>query len=603
MQTQLRYWEYYGLTNYFDELYEQAKNGNSFNRLYDKITSRENILLAYRTIKNNKGSRTAGTDGRTINDFKSMSEEQLVNLIQKRFANYQPMKVRRVYIPKANGDKRPLGIPSMSDRIIQQSIKQLLEPICEAQFFKHSYGFRPLRSTHDALARMNRLINRSNLHYVVDVDIKGFFDNVNHSLLLKQLWNFGIHDRKILRIISKMLKAEIDGEGVPSKGTPQGGILSPLLSNIVLHDVDKWISGQWECFESHHEYANISGKFKALKKTGLKEGYIIRYADDFKILCRDWKTAQKWYHAVKFYINERLKLDISEEKSQIVNLRKRSSDFLGFTIRATRKGNKRVVHSRLSKKKKEAYKAEGLKRIKQLQKAPTAINAMLYNSWVLGIHNYSKAATHVSKEFREIAYCLSKSLYNCFKQIGVYGYPNRPPPTYSKYYKTSIKVYKINGVYLYPLADIKHQILRSFSQWQTPYTKEGRAGIHKNINIDVSQEIIKLMKSNISTRNIEYVDNRISRYSMRSGKCEITGEFLPAELVHCHHYLPVTFGGLDEFKNLRIIHKSLHILIHATNKATIEKYMEEQKVSSGDLVKINIYRKMCNLESISLKNN
>ena len=602
MQTQLRYWEYYGLTNCFDELYEQAKNGNSFNKLYDKIISRENILLAYRTIKNNKGSKTAGADGRTINDFKSMSEEQLVNLIQKRCENYQPMKVRRVFIPKANGDKRPLGIPSMSDRLIQQAIKQLLEPICEAQFFKHSYGFRPLRSTHDAIARMNRLINRSSLHYVVDIDIKGFFDNVNHSLLLKQLWNFGIQDRKILRIISKMLKAEITGEGIPSKGTPQGGILSPLLSNIVLHDVDKWVSGQWESFESHHKYANISGKFKALKKTNLKEGYIIRYADDFKILCRDWKTAQKWYHAVKSYLKERLKLDISSEKSQIVNLRKRSSEFLGFTIRAIRKKNKRVVHSRLSKKKKEAYKTEGLKRIKQLQKSPTATNAMRYNSWVLGIHNYSKAATHVCKEFREIAFCLSKSLYNRFRQIGVYEYPNRPPPSYSRYYKTTIKVHKINGVYLYPLADIKHQILRSFSQWKTPYTEEGRAYIHKNINSDVYQEITKLMKSNIFTGNVEYIDNRISRYSMRNGKCEITGEFLSAELVHCHHYIPLKLGGTDEFKNLRIIHKSLHMLIHATKIETIKKYMKEQDVNSKDLVKINIYRKRSNLESISLRN-
>lgn len=602
MQAQLRFREYYGLTNDFDELYKQAKNGDSINRLYAKMISRENIMLAYRTIKNNRGSKTAGEDGRTINDFKSMSEEQLVNLVQKRCRNYQPMKVRRVYIPKANGDKRPLGIPSMSDRIIQQAIKQLLEPICEAQFFKHSYGFRPLRSTHDAVARLNRLINRSNLHYVVDIDIKGFFDNVNHSLLLKQIWNFGIQDRKVLRIISKMLKAEIAGEGIPSKGTPQGGILSPLLSNIVLHDVDMWVSGQWEGFESNHKYANISGKFKALKKTSLKEGYIIRYADDFKILCKDWETAQKWYHAVKSYLNERLKLEISSDKSQIVNLRKRSSEFLGFKIRAVRKRNKRVVHSYLTEKKKAAYKSEGLKRIKQLQKTPNAINAMRYNSWVLGIHNYSKAATHVSLEFREIAYSLSKSLYNRFKQIAVYGYPIRPPPTYSKYYKTSIKVYRINGVYLYPLAAIKHQILRSYSQWQTPYTEEGRAAIHKNIDVDVYREIMKLMKANISTRNIEYIDNRISRYSMRRGKCEVTGEFLSAEQVHCHHYVPLQFGGTDEFKNLRIIHKSLHILVHATKKDTIKKYVEEQKVNSKDLLKINVYRKKCNLEPIKLKN-
>ena len=135
------------------ELYEKSKV-ISFNRLYEIITSRENILLAFRTIKTNKGSKTAGADGRTIDEFKDFSEEELVSFIQKRLLNYQPMKVRRVLIPKPNGDKRPLGIPSMSDRIIQQAFKQVLEPICEAQFYNHSYGFRPLRSTHHAIARV-----------------------------------------------------------------------------------------------------------------------------------------------------------------------------------------------------------------------------------------------------------------------------------------------------------------------------------------------------------------------------------------------------------------------------------------------------------------
>lgn len=132
MQTRLRYWEYYGMTKVFDDLYEESKNGKSFNRLYDIITSRENILLAFRTIKTNKGSKTAGADGRTIDDFKGISEQELISFIQKRLLNYQPMKVRRVFIPKPNGDKRPLGIPSMSDRIIQQAFKQVLEPVCEA---------------------------------------------------------------------------------------------------------------------------------------------------------------------------------------------------------------------------------------------------------------------------------------------------------------------------------------------------------------------------------------------------------------------------------------------------------------------------------------
>lgn len=224
MQAQLRYREYYGMTEKFDELYEKSKQGTLFKHLYDTIVSRENILLAYRTIKNNKGSKTAGSDGRTIKDFQNWNEDKFVRFIQKRLENYQPMKVKRVLIPKPNGDKRPLGIPSMSDRIIQQAFKQVLEPICEARFYNHSYGFRPLRSTHHALSRVNSLINLSQLHYVVDVDIKGFFDNVNHTLLLKQLWNLGIQDRKVLRLISKMLKAEIDGEGIPTKGTPQGGL-------------------------------------------------------------------------------------------------------------------------------------------------------------------------------------------------------------------------------------------------------------------------------------------------------------------------------------------------------------------------------------------
>lgn len=600
MQTQLRYWEYYGMTEIFEGLYEGSKEGKSFDRLYDMITSRENILLAFRTIKTNKGSKTAGADKRTIDDFKQFSEEGLVSFIQNRLSNYQPMKVRRVFIPKPNGDKRPLGIPSMSDRIIQQAFKQVLEPICEARFYNHSYGFRPLRSTHHAIARVNFLINQSKLHYVVDIDIKGFFDNVNHSLLIKQLWNIGIQDRKVLRLISKMLKAEIDNEGIPIKGTPQGGILSPLLSNVVLNDLDKWVAGQWENIPTG--YKNKSDKYKLLKMTSkLKEGYIIRYADDFKILCRDWKTAQKWYHAARLYLKDRLKLDISPEKSKVINLRKNESEFLGFTIKAEVKGKdgKRVAYTRLSADKKKHYKEEGRKRIKQIQKSPNTKNALLYNSWVLGIHNYSRYATHVNLDFRKIAFQLSRTLYNRLKRVGKYEHPKKAPPSYKKFYKITYRTYKINGVYLYPLADISHKSIMSFSQWLTPFTLRGRKHIYTKLKGDVSKEIRKLMKSNIPNRSVEYFDNRISRYSMKNGKCEITGEFLPAEMVHCHHYMPVKVGGTDDFKNLRILNKFVHILIHATKTQTIKKYLDMLKLNQTAIKKINNYRKLCNLESIS----
>ncbi|WP_254844023.1 group II intron reverse transcriptase/maturase [Virgibacillus dokdonensis] len=351
----LRYWDYYNMTEAFTDLHERANNKESFDCLYEIITSRENILLAYRTMKSNKGSRTPGTDGKTIKDIKKLSENELVKTIQTKLENYHPKKVKRKWIEKENGKFRPLDIPCILDRIIQQCFKQVLDPIVETYFYKHSYGFRPLRSTHHAMARIQFLINKSQLHYVVDIDIKGFFDNVNHTLLLKQLWNLGIRDRKVLACIAKMLKAEIDKEGVPSKGVPskgvpQGGLLSTILSNVVLNDLDHWVSEQWEFFPLTKNYKTREGELYAKKRTNLKEGYLVRYADDFKILCRDGKTARKWYHAVRLYLKERLKLDISPEKSQIVNLRKRESEFLGFTIRADIKGKKRVATQALNTK-------------------------------------------------------------------------------------------------------------------------------------------------------------------------------------------------------------------------------------------------------------
>ena len=138
-----------------------------------------------------------------------MNQAEFIHLILSQLENYKPKSIKRVMIPKPNGEKRPLGIPCMIDRIIQQMFKRVLEPICEAKFYEHSYGFRPLRSAKHALGRIMYLINISKMHYAVDIDIKGFFDNVNHRLLIKQLWNIGICDKRVLAILSKSLKSPI----------------------------------------------------------------------------------------------------------------------------------------------------------------------------------------------------------------------------------------------------------------------------------------------------------------------------------------------------------------------------------------------------------
>ena len=192
-------------------MYASAKNGNNFYKLYDIVISRENILLAYRNLKKNTGSTTKGTDNKNIKDFEKLSSEQLVDLVREKFTHYYPKSVRRVYIPKANGQLRPLGIPTIEDRLIQQCILQVMEPICEAKFYNYSYGFRPNRNSKHAIARAYSLAQINKLTFCVDIDLKGFFDNVNHAKLLKQLWSLGIRDKRLISIISKMLKAEIKG--------------------------------------------------------------------------------------------------------------------------------------------------------------------------------------------------------------------------------------------------------------------------------------------------------------------------------------------------------------------------------------------------------
>ncbi|MFZ0446695.1 MAG: group II intron reverse transcriptase/maturase [Bacillus sp. (in: firmicutes)] len=594
----LRYWDYYNMTETFTDLYEKASNKDTFNNLYEIIVSRENILLAFRTIKSNKGSKTPGTDGKTINDIKELSENELVKTIQTKLENYRPKKVRRKWIEKENGQFRPLGIPCMLDRIIQQCFKQVLEPIAEAYFYKHSYGFRPLRSAHHAMARVQYLINQAQLHYVVDIDIKSFFDNVNHTLLIKQLWNVGIQDRKVLSCISKMLKSEIDKEGVPSKGVPQGGLLSTLLSNIVLNDLDQWVAGQWETFPLTKTYKSEGGKRCAKKRTSLKEGYLVRYADDFKILCRDGKTAQKWYHAVRIYLKERLKLDISPEKSQIVNLRKRESEFLGFTIKANTKRNKRVAHTGIKKKKQEKLKEQAKLHIQRIKKSPTTQNALRFNSFVLGIHNYFNRATHVNLEFSRLAYELKAFLYNRLRPVGKYGHPINPSSVYKKFYSTKVKTFKIAGVHLFPIGDVRTVNAMNFSRKLSLYTEEGRKRIYDKLKSNVSLEISGLMKAKLPDRTVEYMDNRISRFSMKMGKCEITGWSLTAHEIHCHHYTPTHLGGTDKFNNLRVLHKDIHRLIHRKNTEIISSEIQKFGLTASMIKKLNQYRMECGLETV-----
>ena len=226
--SKIRHLEYYDLQNTLDTLYADSGRGKIFNNLMPLIESEENIRLAYRNIKRNFGSNTSGVDRLTIKDIEKIPETKFVEVVRKKLQWYKPKAVRRVEIPKPNGKLRPLGIPAIWDRIVQQCILQILEPICEAKFSDRSNGFRPNRSAEHAIAQAYALMQKSNLHFVVDIDIKGFFDNVNHSKLIKQIWSLGIRDKNLLFVLKRILKAPIRLENgameYPTKGTPQGGL-------------------------------------------------------------------------------------------------------------------------------------------------------------------------------------------------------------------------------------------------------------------------------------------------------------------------------------------------------------------------------------------
>lgn len=570
--------------------------------LYKIITSEKNILLAYRTIKSNMGSKTKGTDGLTINDYKIKNQKEFIGEIRQILNFYQPQSVRRVEIPKPNGKTRPLGIPTMRDRLIQQMFKQVLEPICEAKFHKHSYGFRPNRSAHHAIARCNHLINANQCHYVIDIDVQGFFDNVNHRKLIHQLYTIGIKDKRVLAIIAKMLKAPIYKKGQQRKGTPQGAILSPLLSNVVLNDLDWWISNQWETFETKYNYAGTDHRYRGQRTTKLKEMFIVRYADDFKIFTKNYEWANRIYHGVVKYLDSQLGLDIAKEKSKITNLRKRPSEFLGYEIKAVPKRNKHVANTHVCKKKQRIIKQELKELIKNIQKNPTRLTVWKYNTYLLGVHNYYRYATHVSNDFSKISFALLYMTYNRLNRIGKYEVPRSPPASFSKHYKSKRKTFNIKGEYLYPISDIQWHLLLNFRPKINSYTEEGRKIIYKQMSENISKEMYKLFqystKSPVIKYSVEYYDNRISKYSMQNGKCGVTGEFLRAEEVHCHHILPKELGGTDGFNNLIVVHEWVHILIHSIDVLTIEKYLQLLKLNDKQLKKLNQLRKKCNLTDI-----
>lgn len=622
----LRHAEYYDFQEIQDMLYADSNKGKVFKHLVEIIALPENIRLAYRNIKKNHGSMTPGTDGKTITELATLSDEQLISSVQHKLDWYVPQSVRRVEIPKGNDPtkKRPLGIPTIMDRLIQQCVLQVMEPICEAKFHDHSYGFRPNRNQQHAIAQVHKDMQRSNLHYVVDIDIKGFFDNVNHGKLLKQLWTMGIHDKKLLSILSAMLKAEVAGIGFPEVGTPQGGIISPLLSNVVLNELDWWLASQWEEIPTEFPYKETvnpngsvskSRKFSALRRTKLKEVTCVRYADDFKIFTNSYQNAVKLFHATKSWLHERLSLEISPEKSKVINLKEQYSEFLGFKLKVIPRGKrsngrtKYVVESHIREKSIAKIKPN-LKRLIYDIEFPsqgkrTEYQAICrYNVYVMGIHDYYQLATKVCDDLTPFALSVHKSLrarlkerVKTAKQVRKRKLPCEVPKVIRERYGASKQLRYVAGHAVVPVGYIRHKPPKSMNRKINSYTPEGRAEIHKNLDRIDMTVLHYLMRNPVLYRSIEYNDNRLSLYSAQMGKCAVSGKVLSIGDIHCHHKVPRHLGGKDNYQNLVLVCEDVHHLIHATNPDTIRKYMEILNLDQKQKEKLNKLRSLVHVES------
>jgi len=362
--------------------------------------NRENLKAEHRAQVRGKA---AGIDGATKESYESGLEEHVDALLGRmKSFSYRPQAVRRTYIPKTDGTVRPLGIPAYEDKLVQGIMAKVLSEIYEPRFLDCSYGFRPNRNCHDVIREINQTIMTKKVNYILDADIKGFFDNVDHEWLVKFLEN-DIQDKNFIRYVVRFLKAGIMENGNVSdsdKGTPQGGLISPVLANVYLHYVlDLW-------FE------------KVAKRYLRGEAYLYRYADDYVVLFQYEDDAKRFYEVMLKRL-AKFKLTVAEEKTRIIPFgrykgTKETFDFLGFTHvnASTRTGKYTVLH--LTSKKKLKAKRESAKQwIRWKMHRPVMEIVRALSRKLVGHYNYYGVNGNLKglyKFYTYIRYTLYKAL-------------------------------------------------------------------------------------------------------------------------------------------------------------------------------------------------
>jgi len=369
--------------------------------LYSLLCNELWLRVAHHHVNSNQGRETAGIDSITMSNFNGNLAGNLERLKEALNAKaFEPMPVRRVYIPKANGKKRPLGIPTIHDRIVQEALRMILEPIWESDFSTHSYGFRPNRSTYDAVSYIaNRSTGQGKAYqWVIEGDITSYFDTIPHRRLIKAIKK-RVADRDIRALLWKFLRAGVMEQGTQKAtltGTPQGGILSPLLANIYLHELDKHMESK---------YLNLSDVERARRRRQGQSNFLyVRYADDWVVLCNGTKEQAYTMKEELQTVLENMGLKLSEEKTKITHITEGFS-FLGYRIIREMGTSKMVTKVEIPEAamKKFRHKTREMLAPRTTKESMSA-NIIALNQFIRGWCNYYKYADSPQSTFSRLSH-------------------------------------------------------------------------------------------------------------------------------------------------------------------------------------------------------
>ena len=523
---------------------------------FDILTKRSfavKVLAVWRITKLNKGKNTAGVDNVAIP--KSATKQEKDNIRYKLLTNIDikstPSEIKRAYIPKANGKKRPLGIPTISDRINQEILRIAIEPITEYRSHDNSFGFRPKRSCHDAIEMLRICLARSDRkRYLLEGDIKSCFDFIDHKHIANTLRHWQV-PKYAVNIIRKMLKAKIFDNGKihnSKAGTPQGGVISPLLCNVALSAFDHYVAikyGKTVYYGGKHQISPM-----------------IRYADDFVILCDSKTQAKEIKEDITYFLNYKIGLTLSEEKTLITHIRK-GIDFLGFNIkkypknqhhnRKDLKGYKLIIRPQRDKVIGLLQNCKKTLKYKQLDQKILIYNlTQKLRGWCL-YYRYANSKTTFNK--------VDHAMWNKCLKWGKRKHANKSTKwilknLFSKRPKQRAFYFGIDGFSLFRLSDIP--ISKRYTK-----VKAGRRVYNINDKEYWTKREVDKTKDTLTGDG-----KHVKLFNRQKGICHycnspISAYHIQNSLSHIHHVIPKAQGGSNSYSNLRLIHAECHHEIHS----------------------------------------